>query len=441
MLKVEVETLSAVRRRLRVEVPQEEVVAELERAYSGLSRQARVPGFRPGRAPRHVIERQYGDHVRHEVFGKLIQQSLHEAVEKEEIAVVGQPQIETEQAQPGQPLRYSATVEVYPELEAAGYAGLDLERPLRPVSDEDVERYLGELRESLAQLRPIEDRTTVQPGDVVTIDYEGKLDGKAVARGENRPCEIGKGTFPPGFEDRLVGSEVGSTLEFELTMPEDYSSAELAGKTIAFTVTLRALASKEVPELDDDFAKDHGECDTLEQLRSRVKGQLESAAARHADEQLRSGAVGKAVEAQGDIEVPSAMVEQRLRQLVGEVVEEWQQRRIWPKDESAAFASLQQELTPRATAQVKTAVVLDAIARKEGIEVTDGDVEDEIERVAGTAGDAADRVRSIYGTEEARENLRTRLRRQRVVELIVERAQVRDVSAASSVIAGEGESR
>jgi trigger factor len=388
-----------------------------------------------------VIERQFGDHVRQEVFGKLIQQSLHEAVEKEDIAIVGSPQIETEQAQPGQALRYSATVEVYPEVDANGYAGLDLERPVRAVSDEDVDRYLGELRESLSQLRPIEDRTAVQQGDVATIDYEGKVEGKTVARGENRPCQIGQGNFPPGFEDRLVGAEVGSHLEFELALAEDYGSKELAGKTVSFQVTIRSLAKKEVPELDDDFAKDHGECDTLEQLRARVKGQLEAAASRQADEQLRSGAVGKVVDAQGEIEVPSAMIEQRLKQLVGEVVEEWQQRRIWPKDEAAAFASLQEELTPRATAQVRTAVVLDAVARKEGIEVTDGDVEDEIERVAGTAGDAADRVRSIYGTDEARENLRTRLRRQRVVELVVERAQVRDVAAASSVIAGEGESR
>ena len=442
MLKVEVETLSPVRRRLRVEVPQEQVVAEMERAYSGLSRSARVPGFRPGRAPRHVLERQFGDHVRSEVFGKLIQESLSEAVEKQDIAVVGAPHIETEQAQPGQPLRYSATLEVYPDVEAAGYEGLDLERPVAPVSDADVDRYLSELRESLAQLRPVEERSVVQRGDVATIDYEGKVDGKTVARGEKRPCEVGKGNFPPGFEDHLVGVEVGKPLEFDVTLPEDYGTSELKGKTISFTTTVQSLATKEVPELDDDFAKDHGECDTLEQLRGRVKAQLEAASARQADEHLRSSAVGKVVEAQGDIEVPQAMVEQRLRQLAAEVVEEWKARRIWPKDESAAFASLQEELTPRAAAQVKTAVVLDAIARKERIEVTDGDVEDEIERVAVSAGDAADRVRSVYGTTEARDNLRTRLRRQRVVELVVGRAHVRDVAAPTpSVIAGEGESR
>jgi trigger factor len=313
---------------------------------------------------------------------------------------------------------------------------------VRRIGDEDVDLYLGELRESLAQLRPVEDRTVAQRGDTVLIDYEGKVDGRVVSRGENRPCEIGKGNFPPGFEDRLVGAEVGSPLDFDLELPADYRVAELAGKTVSFHVEVRSLALKEVPELDDDFAKDHGECDTLEELRGRVRAQLETAAARQADERLRGSAIGKLVEAQGDVEVPQAMVDQRLQQLAGEVVEEWRARRIWPQDEGAAFASLREELTPRAAAQVKTAVVLDAVARREGVEVTDADLTDEIERIAGSAGDAADRVRSVYAGEEARESLRARLRRHRAVEIVVERAHVRDVSAEQpSVIAGEGESR
>jgi trigger factor len=442
MLKVEVETLSPIRRRLRVEVPQEQVVAELERAYSGLSRRARVPGFRPGRAPRQVLERQFGDHVRSEVFGKLIQNSLNEAVEREEIAVIGSPHIETEQAQPGQALRYSATVEVYPEIDVRGYEGLEIERPVQAVTDDDVDRHLDELRESLAQLRPIEQRTAVERGDVAMLDYEGRVDGKIVTRGESRSCEIGRSTFPAGFEDHLLGAEIGKEIDFELRLPEDYAAAELAGKTVSFHVAVRGLATKELPELDDDFAKDHGECETLAELRARARAQLEASAARVAEERLRAGVVAKVIEAQGEVEIPTAMVEQRLQQLASEVVEEWKARRIWPKDEAAAFASLREELAPRAHTHVKTAVVLDAIARHEGIEVSDGDVEAEVERAVGAAGDAADRVRSLYSAPEARESVRTRLRRQRVVDLVLARARIREVPmAATSVVAGPGESR
>lgn len=442
MLKVEVETLSPVRRRLRVEVPQEQVVAELERAYSGLSRQARVPGFRPGRAPRHVLERQFGDHVRSEVFGKLIQESLTEAVERESISVVGAPQIETEQAQPGHALRYSATLEVYPEVAVGGYEALELERQIAAVTDGDVDRSLSELRESLAQLLPVEGRSTVQAGDVAVIDYEGRVEDRTVTRGENRPCEIGSGKFPPGFEDRLIGAEVGAELDFEVAMPEKGGAREVAGKTIAFHVAVRGISTKEVPALDDDFAKDHGECDTLEQLRARVRTQLETFASHQADERVRGVAVGKILDAQGEIELPQALVKERLEQLVHEVVNDWRSRRIWPKDEDAAFESLRQELAPRAEGNVKAAVVLDAIARKEGIEVTQADLDAEVERMASGAGDAADRVRSLYAKAEARESLLARLRRQRAVEWAVARAQIRDVALLStSVVAGEEESR
>ena len=177
--KVDVETVDSVRRRLAVEVPAEEVSAEIEKAYVQLARGAKVRGFRPGRVPRPVIERLFGDRVRAEVFEKLIQQSYAEVVEEQRIAAVGRPEIVTEQARPGEVLRYSATVEVKPEIVVEHYAGLDVERPLAPVADAEVDAFLERLRQSSAQLRPIVERTTVESGDVVTVDYEGRVDGRA----------------------------------------------------------------------------------------------------------------------------------------------------------------------------------------------------------------------------------------------------------------------
>jgi len=176
--KVDVETLDPLRRRLAVEVPAEEVSAEIEKTYAKLARAAKVPGFRPGHVPRSVLERLFGDRVRAEVFGKLIQDSYSEAIETRHIEALGQPEIVTEQAQPGAALRYSATIEVKPEVVVDDYQGIEVERPLATVTDADVSAFIDRLRESLAQLRPITERSRVESGDVVTLDYEARVDGR-----------------------------------------------------------------------------------------------------------------------------------------------------------------------------------------------------------------------------------------------------------------------
>src|SRR5574337_1470271 len=199
-LKVDVETVDSVRRRLAVEVPAETVTAELERAYTELARGAKVPGFRPGRAPRPVIERLFGDRVRADVFTRLVQQSYQEAIETQHIEVVGRPEIVTEESGAGTALRYSATVEVKPAIVLADYSGLELERPVQPVTDADVAAYLERLRQSSAQLRPITDRADARRGDVVSVDYEARVEGRVISRAEGREVELGANPFPPEFD-------------------------------------------------------------------------------------------------------------------------------------------------------------------------------------------------------------------------------------------------
>ena len=368
--KVDVETVDSLRRRLAVEVPAEEVSAEIEKAYAQLARAAKVRGFRPGRVPRPVLERLFGDRVRGEVFEKLIQQSYSEVVQEQQIAAVGHPEIVTEQAQPGAALRYSATVEVKPEIVVEHYRGLKAERPLVPVTDADVATFLERLRQSLAQLRPITDRSTIEAGDVVTVDYEGRVEERVAGRGENREIEIGANGFPPEFDQHLLGAAVGSELRFTVQYPPDHGSAELAGKTVSFLVRVRALAHKEMPALDDEFAKDHGECATLDELRQRVRARLEAEAVQQADEATRQVLLNALADA-NDIPIPNALVERRTEALMDEVWREWQQRRIRPKNETEALARLREELQPRARQQVKIGLLLEAIARQEGISVGD----------------------------------------------------------------------
>ncbi len=440
MLKVEVETLSAVKRRLRIEVPQEQVSAEIEKAYSGLGRQVRLPGFRPGRVPLAVLKQRFGDRVRGEVFGRLIQESLLEAVRQEQIEVAGPPEVVTERAEPEEALRFVATVEVYPHVDVQGYEGIELEEPVVRIGDADIDRYLINLQESLAQVRPVEGRTVVQRGDVATIDYEGRIEEQMVTRAERRQCEVGRGSFPEAFEARLIGAELGETIEFPVTYPADSPNPEVAGKTVHFRVTVHALAEKELPVLDDEFAKDHGECGTLAELRERVRERLAAYAAQQVSEQVRATAVKKLVAA-NDVEVPDSLVSRQVEDMVAEVTAGWRARKIWPKDEEQALAALRQEAEPRAREQVKAAVVLDAMAARERIDVSEEDLAQEIEQVAAGAKDGGDRVRAFYAQPEARQGFRARLRRQRALDCVLQRARITRVESAPTGVAGVGESR
>jgi trigger factor len=430
VFKVDVETVDSLRRRLAVEVPAETVSAEIEKAFAELARAAKVPGFRPGRVPRAVLERMFGDRVRAEVFGHLIQDSYAEAIAGQQIAVVGQPEIVTEQTEAGAALRYHATVEVKPDVTVEGYTGLDVDRPLPAVTEADVMAALGRLQQSLAQLRPVTDRTCVERGDVVSLDYEARVDGRLTSRGENRDVELGANRFPAGFDDHLIGAPVGAKLEFEITYPAEHSAPELAGKTMHFHVNARSISVKDVPPLDDEFAKDHGECSTLEELRQRVRRQLEEEAARRADEAARRAVVAELVK-RHDIPVPNAMVQRRTEALVEEVLHDWQRQRGRLKDDAQARAHLRKELEPSAQEQVKIALLLEAVARQEAIRVTDEEVEARVSAMAGAAGAAAERVRALYQQPEARRQLQLQMLQSRSVDLIMSRAHVRDVPALS----------
>jgi len=427
IFKVDVETLDSLRRRLAVEVPAETVSTEIHKAFTELGRAAKVPGFRPGRVPRPVLERMFGDRIRAEVFGRLIHASYTEALEEQQIAAVGQPEIVTEQTEAGAALRYHATVEVKPDVTVEGYTGLSVDRPLLPVTDEDVTAALGCLQQSLAQLRPVTDRSHIERGDVVSLDYEAHIDGRLTSRGENRDVELGANRFPPGFDDRLVGAPVGGKLDFDITYPTEHPAPELAGKDMHFHVEVRSISVKEVPPLDDDFAKDHGECSTLEELRQRLRRQLEADAAQRADEAVRRNVVVELAK-RHDVPVPQAMVQRRTEALVEEVLHDWQRQRGRLKDDSQARAHLRKELEPRAHEQVKTVLLLDAVARQEAISVSDEEVEADVSALAQAAGSAAERVRALYRQPEARGQLRAQMLQSRAVDLLVSRAEIRDVS-------------
>ncbi len=427
MTKVALETVDPVRRRLEVEIPAGEVTAEIGLAYDQLRRKANVRGFRRGRAPRSVLERMFGDQIRADVFSRLVRESYHAALREHNIEPVSQPEIVTESAEPGEPLRYSAIVEVRPSVVATGYAGLDVERPLKVVDESEVDRFLERMRESFARLQPITDRQRAGRGDVATVDYEARAGDRLLGRGENRGVEIGA-EQPEGLANHLDGAEVGIETTFEVDYPPDHSNPELAGQLVSFRATVKSLAFKELPPLDDEFARTHSGTDTLASLRDRVREQLEAAAVRDADGAMRANLIAQLV-SKHDFEVPSAMVERRIDALVTELLDSMGPRRPPKSREADLRARLRPELVPRARDQVKASILLEAIASQEHLEISDGELEAQIDRLAAGAGSAGARVRALYQDPGARESLRSRCLQERALELVVERAKIETAAA------------
>lgn len=415
------EDVSTVRKRLAIEVPADEVKREMDRAYESVRRHAKLRGFRQGRAPRSVLERFFGDQVRRDVMARLVETSFRRAVEDHALAIVGSPEIDADGIEASTPFRYVATVDVPPTFELADLASITAERRPAAVADDDVERVLGRLRERAAQLRPVEDRDVVQAGDVVTVDVTSRLgEGEPQTRNDVM-LEAGSGAFDAALENRLVGCRVGGEVDIEVTYPDDYGNAGLAGRTVAFAVAVKALHSKELPALDDDFAKDHGNAASLADLRTKIRDGLEAEAREEAEHAVRE-TVLDALAARHPFEVPPSVVEHRADAMLASYGV-----RLPEGAEGAELVErLRNEVRPRAERDVRIDFILDALAEREGLAVSDADVDAAIETQAAQDRQP-DRVRTLYAREEARRVLRARLLRARAFEHLLGVAIITDV--------------
>jgi trigger factor len=427
--KVTLEDLTPVRKRLQIEIAAPTVQAELDRAYHEVAQRARLRGFRPGRAPRHVLERMFGAEVQREVLARLVEASFHEAVEARGLAVVGTPDIDADEGlRPGEALRYSVTVDIRPEIQLVDLKGIEVTRPTVAVSDADVERMLGAMRESVAQLRPVEDRAMVEAGDVVTVDLISRLESDEPTRREGVLLEAGAGAFPLALERQIVGQHRGARLTLRVPYPADYANPGLAGRNVEFDVELKDLRVKELPPLDDDFARDHGRSESLPELRTRVRADLEREAVARADEAVRVGVLEQAL-ARHPFEAPVSLVDRRTDALIAGLGV----RLPDGADHDRALGQMRAELRPRAERQVRAELLLDAIAVREQVEVNDAEVAAAVDAIALREREVVERVRGVYAKPEARESLRAKLRRDRALAGLVAAARVMPASPGESV--------
>ncbi|OIQ12102.1 trigger factor [Neomoorella thermoacetica] len=401
-MKAAVEKLDKNQVLLEVEVEAPRVQKAIDQAYRRLVKQVNIPGFRKGKAPRFILEQYIGkEPIYNEAAEIVIPPAYEEAVAEHQLEPIDRPEVEIVKVEDGEPLVFKARVEVKPEVQLGPYTGLEVERQEVEVTEADIDAYLKRLQERYAELEVIEDEPAAA-GDIVTIDFKGTVDGQPYPgmEGNNYPLELGSGTFITGFEEQLVGARVNEERTVNVTFPSDYHEKDLAGKEAVFQVTVRGIKRKKLAPLDDEFAKDVSECETLADLRQDIRRRLEDSQKQRIEAAVRQAVVEKAVAA-ATVELPEVMVERRIDARIRELERNLQAQKMtleeFLKNTDKTIGDLEKEFRPGAERDVKTELVLEAIAKAENIQPSQEEIDAEIERMARIFRQDPDTVRKNLG--------------------------------------------
>ncbi|NBJ68685.1 MULTISPECIES: trigger factor [Clostridia] len=412
---------------LTFEVSAEEFDKALDQAFKKVAKDVQIPGFRKGKIPRGLFEKRFGvEALYQDAVDIVLPTAYMQAVDEAGIEPVDQPDIDIESIGKGEPLVFTAKVTVKPEVKLGEYKGLEVEEETVEVTDEDVMHDLEHQREHHAELVVKEDGE-IEEGDTAVIDFEGFVDGEAFEGGkaENHSLEIGSGQFIPGFEEQLIGKKPGEEVEVNVTFPEDYHSEDLAGKEATFKVAIHEVKFKELPELDDEFAKDlDDEVETLEELKAKKKEQLLEQKKQDADDKKRETLIEKASE-NTEIDIPDAMVETELDQMVQEFEQRLQMQgmtlEMYTQFSGQDKDGLKEQMREDAEKRVKTNLILDAIAETEELEASEEDVEAELDKMAEMYGAEKEQIRQMLGGNA--EALKNDLKKRKAIDFLVEQSK------------------
>lgn len=404
-MSLQVEKLEGNMAKLTIEASAEDFEKALETAYQKNKGKITLPGFRKGKAPRAMIEKMYGKEVFYEdAANALIPSAYAKAVDECEEEIVSQPTIDVVQAEAGKPFIFTAEVALKPEVTLGKYKGVEVEAMDVTVTDEDINAAIDKERENNARTVTVEDRA-VQEKDMVTLDFEGFVDGVAFegGKGENYPLTIGSKTFIPGFEDQLVGAEINKEVEVNVTFPEDYQEASLAGKAAVFKCTVKEIKEKQLPELDDEFASEVSEFETLAEYKEDVKKNLAEKKETEAKNQKEQKVI-EAIIADAKMDIPDAMVLSQQRQMAEDFAQRLQMQGL-SIDQYFQFTGLTREtflgqMKPQAENRIKTRLVLEAVAAAENMEVTEEEYKDELKKMAEAYQMEVEKIEEMIGSYE-----------------------------------------
>ena len=419
-IRVQVEDLTPVKKKLDISVPAEAVSREFKAAYQNIRSTASVAGFRKGSAPMNILKARFGGHVQEDVTKRIIESSYSTALSERQLMPVEAPQIDLKGGEltEDKDFTFSVTVEIQPRVEVGGYRGMELKKDDSPVSEEDIEKGLQNLKEAAAQFREVE--RPAGEGDLVVVDFEAFMNGEPIknGKGEGYPCVIGEKSLLPGFDESLKGASKGDVKEVDITFPENYSEASLAGKVSQFKLTVKAVKEKGVPEVNEAFAKDMG-CENLEALRAKVKAEIEKHKAIESKEKIKNEILDKLIAAH-PFEVPDALVNRYMGVILSRVIENMRAGMSAPEDKGLNIDQLKEKYRPAAVRSVREDIILDTIAAKEAVQVTPVEVETSVRTIATQRNVSYESLMSRIQTEGAMEVIKDGLKHEKVFDIIIE---------------------
>lgn len=426
-MSLQVENMEKNMAKLTIEVSAEELEKAIQGAYLKQRNKISVPGFRKGKVPRQMIEKMYGVGIFYEdAANALIPTAYGKAYDECELDIVSQPKVEVVQLEKGKPFIFTAEVAVKPEVTLGEYKGLSVDKVSNRVTAKEIDAKLEEEQKKNARTVVVEDRA-VQDGDEVVLDFEGFVDGVAFegGKGENYPLTIGSGSFIPGFEEQLIGAEAEKEVEVNVTFPEEYHSEDLAGKAAVFKCTVHEIKAKELPELDDEFAAEVSEFDTLDAYKADIKAKIKEQKIADGNRKKEDQAVEKAV-ANATMEIPEAMIDTQVNQMAQDFAQRIQQQGLSMEQyfqfTGMTLDKMQEEMKPQALKRIQTRLVLEKIAEVENIQPTDEEVEEEFKKMADAYKMEVEKIKELLGDREL-EQMKKDMAVQKAVTLVADEAK------------------
>ena len=425
-MSLQVEKLEKNMAKLTIEVPASDLEKALQSAYKKQKNKISLPGFRKGKVPRQMIEKMYGAEIFFDdAANEIIPKAYADAYDECELEIVSRPEINIVQIEKGKPFIFTAEVATKLEVTLGEYKGLEVDKVSTRVTQKEVEAKIEEEAEKNARTVTVEDRA-VQDGDEVILDFEGFVDGEAFegGKGENYPLTIGSGSFIPGFEEQLVGAEAEKEVEVKVTFPEDYHAEELKGKEAVFKCTVHEIKAKELPEIDDEFAAEVSEFDTLDEYKADVKAKIKEQKATDGKRKQEDQAVEQAIK-NASYEIPDAMVDTQISQMANDFAQRIQSQGLTMEQyyqfTGMTEEKMNEEFKPQAVKRIETRLVLEAIAKAENIEISDEKLDEEIAKMAEAYKMEADKLKEFMGDAEKKQ-MKEDMAVQEAVTFLVENA-------------------
>jgi trigger factor len=431
-MQVTVETINPVTKKVFIEIPAERVDAEIEKTYVGIQKKAKLQGFRPGKAPLQLIKRTYSDTMRDEVMRRFYEQTLFKALDEQKIEPVDSPTIESDILEQGTPFKYSALVEIMPDILLSTYTGLEVSKEKFILNPENIEGEIKRMRESMAQLTPLDENATIENGHTVSLDYDFSINGfpEESSNAQDAELEVGAQKMPAGFEEQLIGMKCGEAKVISITLPEGYRNKEAAGKEGLFAVTIKEVKCKDLPELDDDFAQQFGDYESMDQLRAKMAEYLEKQETDRIENELKERIIQALIE-KNPLDVPQSMVKRQLDHMLENLKNRLKGQRMSIEMMGLDDEGFRLRFRDSAEEKVKGGLLLMALVEKESISVSDEELTERYELIAAGNPDMLGRIKDYYSSNKnAQHALISEIKEDKAIKFLLGNAVVSEIEAA-----------